>query len=91
MSKRGSIYKQICQEIIKIGNLFPDFSIARFIRNENVTIEDGKGFHANLKAYRERLELDNHVVCDDEETQKIMDEGLRIQSILAKEQLYGKD
>lgn len=90
MSKQN-IYKQICQELLKISQLFPDFSLSRFIIEENVTLEDGKGFHYNLKTFREKLELDNHVMCDDEETQKIMDEGLRIQSIIAKQQLYGKD
>lgn len=91
MSKKGSIYKQICQELVRISQLFPDFSLARFIIDENVTLEDGKGWYANLKTFREKLELDNHVMCDDEETQKILDEGLRIQSIIAKQQLYGKD
>lgn len=91
MGKKGPIYKQICQEIITICKLFPDFSIAMFILEERVSIEDGKGFLANLKEFREQLEMDNHVVCDDEEVQAIMDEGLRIQTIIAKEQLYGKD
>lgn len=90
MSKK-SIYYQICQELIKIGRLAPDFSIGRFNAIENVTLEDGKGWLANLKTYRERLELDNHMICTDEETQKILDEGLKIHSIIAKEQLYGKD
>lgn len=91
MARKGGIYKKVCGELLKILKLHPEFSLGRFIKEENVTLEDGKGFYANLKLYREKLELDNHIMCDDKETQKIMDEGLRIQSIIAKERLYGKD
>jgi hypothetical protein len=86
---KQEVYKQICQEILAICKMYPDFLIGQFIIEENVTLEDGNGFLYNLKNYREQLELDSNIICDDEEVQAIMDEGLRIQSILIKERMNG--
>ena len=74
-----------------ICELCPVFSIIDFLIQENIDVRDEKGFLFTLAEYREKLELDNHVICDDEELKKILEEGLHIHRIIVKERLYGKD
>ena len=90
MPKKNT-YKMICQEIVAICNLSSDFSIKALIEEENIDITEPISFLAIIKEYRERLELDNHVICDDDELNKIVEEGIHIERVLAKEQLYGKN
>ena len=88
---KKNYYKKCCEEIIKIVELFPQWNIIRFIKEEELDITEAPLLYNALKEYRERLELENHVICDDDETKKIMAEGLRIHSLIIKEQLYGNE
>jgi len=90
MSKKD-YYKACCEEIVKICDLFSGWSIAEFIEKEEIDITNAPLLYSTLKTYREQLEVDNHVIQDDEETEAIMAEGIRIHSILIKQQMYGED
>ena len=90
MSKRD-IYKECCIEIIKIETLFPGFRLNDFVKEEMLDVIDGVPFLDSLKKYRRQLEMDNHVIQDDDETKKIIAEGMRIHSILIKQRIYGED
>ena len=91
MASKKDTYKACCEEIIKICDLFPGWSIAKFIEEEEIDITNAPLLHSTLKHFREQLEVDNHVIQDDEETEAIMAEGIRIHSILIKQQMYGED
>lgn len=91
MSKKEDTYEACCKEIVRICDLFPGWSIAEFIEKEEIDITNAPLLHSALKHYREQLEVDNHVIQDDEETEAIMNEGIRIHSILIKQQMYGED
>lgn len=91
MSKKKDIYRMCCDEIINICNLFPGWSIARFISDEGIDITNPSALHSGLKGYREQLEMDNRVVTNDIETEEIVREGMRIHSLLIKQQMYGED
>ena len=85
-----SIYQRILNEIFAITVLFPEFQIYTFCKEEDVDIADMQDLYTSLKHYREQLELNNHVFCDDEETEALIREGIRIYSVLIKEQFYGE-
>tara|TARA_R110000772_G_scaffold196582_1_gene307365 strand:- start:38 stop:319 length:282 start_codon:yes stop_codon:yes gene_type:complete len=87
--RNKDIYKKVCDEIIMIMSLFPDWKFLEFIKDEELDISKGFVLYNALKEYREKLELDNHVVCEDEELKKIMAEGLKIHNLIIKEQMYG--
>ena len=88
---KKDIYKDIFMEVVNILSLFPEWDLIHFIEDEELDYKNPFPLYTGLKQYRERLEIDNHVFCDDEETQQIMDEGLRIHSLIVKEYLYGSD
>lgn len=90
MSKKN-VYKACCEEIVIICDLFPGWSIAEFIKEEGLDVSNAPLLHSSLKEYRQKLELNNHVITDDEETEAIMNEGIRIHSILIKQQMYGNE
>lgn len=89
MPKRN-IYKECCEEIVKICNLFPNWSLKDFIKEERLDVTNGPSFYFSLQEYRQALELDNHVLCSNEELDKIINDGLHIQSLLIQEQ-YGEE
>ena len=68
--------------MVKINHLYPSFHLAQYAFNEEIKLEDVKGLHASLKEYREELELDNHVICDEEETQQIINDGLNLYGLI---------
>ena len=88
---KKNIYKESCSEIIQICNLFPGWSIARFLLDENLDITNAPLLYESLKEYRKQLEMDNNVITDDDETAEIVREGMRIHSLLIKQQMYGED
>lgn len=91
MSKKRDIYRDCCQEIISICSLFPGWSIARFLSDENIDVTNASLLYEALKEYRQQLEIDNHVITDDDETEEIVREGMRIHSLLIKQQMYGDE
>lgn len=91
MAAKRKIYRAICELIIEICDLFPGFNIAKFIKEEELKLSNAPSLLFALRAYKEKLELDNDVITSDEETEEIMREGIRIHSILIKEQMYGED
>lgn len=91
MSNKNEKYRMCCEEIMKICDLFPGFSVSKFIKEEEIDISNAPLLLSSLKEFRQRLELDNHIIQNDEETQQIIDEGMRIHSILIKQQMYGED
>lgn len=91
MPKKKDIYRACCEEIVTICDLFPGWSISEFIQAEGLDISNAPLLYSSLKDYRQQLELDNHVITDDEETEAIMAEGIRIHSILIKQQMYGNE
>jgi len=90
MSKRN-IYKECCEEIVKIVTLFPEWKLNDFISDESIDITDGVPFLDSLKRYKAQLELDNHVIQDDDEIEKIISEGMKMNSIFIKKEMYGED
>lgn len=90
MPKRD-IYRDCCQEIISICNLFPGWSIARFLLDEDIDVTNAPLLYGALKEYRQQLEMNNHVIIDDDETAEIVREGMRIHSLLIKQQMYGDE
>lgn len=91
MSKKKDIYKECCIEIDHITRLAPGWSLNDFIKEEDLDITRGLPFYNMLKRYREQLELVSNIIADDEETQKILDEGIKIHGLIMKEQLYGTE
>lgn len=90
MSKKGT-YKACCEEIIKICDLFPGWNIARFIKEEEIDIANAPLLHSYLKELREKLEIEPHIITDDEETEQIMRDGVNIHSLIIKQQMYGEE
>jgi hypothetical protein len=70
--------------------LFPNWSIKNFIEEEGLDVTNGPSLYSSLQEYRQALELDNHVLCSNEELNKIINDGLHIQSVLIKEE-YGEE
>jgi len=91
MSKKKNTYKECCKEIIKICKLAPNWSITEHIEKEQVDITHAPSLFSSLREYREQLELDNKIISDDEETNKILEEGKGIHSVIIKEMMYGSE
>jgi len=91
MSKKKNIYEQCCDEIVYICRLVPGWSLSTFLIEEELDIKQPVSLYNTLKQYREQLELVSKIIADDDETKKIMDEGLKIHNIIIKEQMYGSD
>lgn len=91
MSKKRDIYSECVSEIIKIGKLSPEWCISNFLLEEDIDVTNAPLLYGALKEYRERLEIDNKMIMDDEETAEIIREGMRIHSLLIKQQMYGED
>lgn len=91
MASSKKTYKDVCIELGKICKLFPNWSIANFIKEEEIDINNAPLFYSQLKEYRERLELDNHVITNDDEMKQILEDGLHIHSVIIKEEMYGED
>jgi len=91
MPKKKDIYSECVSEIIRICKLFPGWSISNFLLDEHIDATNISLLHESLKEYREQLEADNHVMLDDDETAQIVKEGMRIHSLLIKQQMYGED
>ena len=89
--RKRNIYEDIFNEIVRICDLFPGWNVSRFIEEERLVITNVSLLHSELKEYREKLELDNHVITDEDETDLILEEGLRIHSSIIKQQMYGEE
>lgn len=85
------IYKKCCFEIMNICKLAPGWRINVFIKDEEIDIKNGFFLYESLKKQREQLELVSEIIADDVETEKIMEEGMRIHSLIIKEQMYGRE
>lgn len=91
MSKKKDVYKECCEEIIKITFLNKMWKLTDFIDEEGIDITQGPSLLSGLKEYRQRLELDNHIILDDEETDQLVEEGIKIHSLISKLMLYGNE
>lgn len=91
MSKKMDIYKKCCIEIMNICELAPGWRINVFIKDEEIDIKNGFLLYELLKKQRQQLELVSDIIADDIETAKIMEEGMRIHSLIIKEQMYGSE
>lgn len=84
-------YKICCEEIIRICKLVPGWNLATFLEEEEIDVTSVADLYNSLHSFREQVEIDNHLIQDEKETKKIVDEGLRIRSVLIKQQMYGED
>ncbi len=84
-------YKKCCIEITRICELAPGWRINEFLREEEVDITNAPVLYSSLKKQRQQLELVSDIIADDDETKKIMEEGMRIHSLIIKEQMYGSE
>lgn len=88
-------YKRIVKEIYRIGKLYPEWSITSVIQDgygtEGIFNISPVQMFILLRDYREKLEADPRVISSEEEINKIIEEGMKIAAVIAKEQLYGKD
>jgi len=91
MPKKKDSYKEACSEIVHICRLFPGWDFSEWLIKEEVDITQASSLVSSLKEYRQQLEMDNHVIQDDDETEQIVREGMRIHSLLIKQQMYGED
>ena len=91
MPKKKNIYEKCCIEIVNICKLVPGWSLKDFIEDEKLDVNDGKSLYDGLKMLREQLDIVREIISDDEETERIMEEGIRIHNIIISEQLYGED
>lgn len=91
MSKKMDTYKNCCIEIINICELAPGWKLNIFLKDEEIDITNGLALYNSLKKQREQLELVSDLIADDIETKQIMDEGMRIHSLIIKEQMYGSE
>lgn len=91
MSKKKDIYKDCCIEIVHICDIIPGWSLSNFIKEEEIDITSALPFYNMLKQYRQQLELVSTLIADEVETEKIMREGVKIYSLIMKEQMYGNE
>jgi len=91
MSKKKNTYKEACDEIVHICRLLPGWDFSEWLIKEEVDITQASSLVSSLKEFRQQLEMDNHVIQDDNETAEIIREGMRIHSLLIKQQMYGED
>lgn len=91
MSKRVDIHEKCCIEIANICELAPGWRLNVFLKDEEIDIKNGFLLYELLKKQKDQLELVSEIIADDEETEKIMEEGMRIHSIIIKEQMYGSE
>lgn len=91
MPKKKDTYKECCKEIIKICKLAPNWSITEFIKEEELDITQAPSLLYSLRQLREQLELNNNIISDDEETNRIVKEGEMIHNVITKEMMYGNE